>query len=102
MIIRKQESFVVLANKKFKHAAGISTFKGILILWDEDFDQRIFDFIKNNLDDLRQFKTIGVSESHGQVDVYCNLDKDFSYVNVGEDSWCVNLINIYREDELND
>jgi len=102
MKISKTQSFIVLGKNDFIQAAGIDTYKGIIILFDEDFDQRIFIFLKQHYAGI-----VGcvkaVYENEGNIILYChkkpneytkNLVKNG--VDITIDYWTVMLEEIYE------
>jgi hypothetical protein len=101
MKISKKQEFVVLSKEDFKQAAGIDTYKGIIVLFDDDFDQRIFIFLKQYYE-----KLIGsvkaVYETHGTITLYCHKKpSDFivslNTVDIYDDVWNIIIKNIWEE-----
>ena len=107
MRISKTESFTVLGKDEFSrfNPAGIDTFKGIIILFDDHFDQRVFLFLKQNFEGIRPCVK-AVMYTKGHIMLFCHhtpnaftlgLEKNMVEVG-GADTWSVELIKIYEGD----
>jgi hypothetical protein len=101
MIISKKQSFTVLGKTNFSQAEGIDSYKGIIVLFDQDFDQRIFVFLKNNYEALKPCVK-AVYESHGNVTLYCHKTPSKAILtglntSVDVDSWTTSIEDIREE-----
>lgn len=71
---------------------GMSIYKNILILWDEDQDTRIFEFI-DNLDKLDLNSLQIVHEHEGTLCLYWKISPPSKYINclaqIKDDSWII-------------
>ena len=103
MKISKTQTFTVLGRDNYIQSAGIDVYKGIIVLFDEDFDQRIFVFLKKYYERIKPCVK-AVYETHGQVTLYLHKPATDTVVELAEDgadvdidSWSVELNSIWEE-----
>lgn len=101
MKISKTQEFIILGRDEFIDiAAGIDTYKGIIVIFDEDFDQRIFIFLKEHYNGIRSCVK-AVYESHGTLTLFCHkLLNEYTVdiaeigVDILDDSWNIEIRSI--------
>jgi hypothetical protein len=79
-------------------ACGFSLYQGILVIWDEDQDTRVLDFIDNLLPEAQE-QLLVVQEHEGCIrfvwDHYCPHECE-GEIEVRNDSWCVESSLVLR------
>jgi len=106
MKIQKVQTFVILGRADFDYAAGIDTYKGIIVLFDEDFDQRIFVFLKKYYEVLIP-SVKAVYETEGTITLFCNKKPTTAIealvgksVEVSYDSWFVQIKDLTQKEDV--
>lgn len=86
---------LVFGLKKCGKTYGLSRYKNITIIWDEDYDTRVCDFVDGYLlwADIQFKNLIAVAEHEGELSLlffgYVPDELKVSEVNVRDDQWTI-------------
>jgi len=93
-----ENDFPNMASHKNQSDCGFSIYRGVLVQWDEDQDERVLQL----LDELPAWvvdRVLVVQEHEGTVEFLCKTKvpqpiKPGTTVHVGDDVWCVESLSI--------
>jgi len=109
MLLARKERCVVSTEdlRKLHKFSGVSVYKSIVVLFDEDFDDRIFTFLKEHHDSLTPWVkavyesegTVHLFSSNVEVSTLKDLEKNSVLVeqNGWHDEWQVFLVDLTKE-----
>ena len=89
-----KESYPVIPMSEIKYGYGVTAFKGVIVVWDEDFDTRVLTLVDRILEE-KQGELVSIYEHEGCVRFVWNriipekYSIDAEQIEIGFDLWTI-------------